>query len=94
LVPDLAESDVVYTQSITGYGHEDYAGRTVLILGGGDGGILYELLKQKPKYITMVDISFSCHNTVFVKKDFEGGLLCYFLQGGIGGWGWGYDMLD
>ena len=56
---DLAESDLPYTQAITGNGREDYAGKTVLILGGGDGGILHELRKEKPKYITMVDISFA-----------------------------------
>ena len=55
---DLAESDLPYTHAITGSGREDYAGKTVLILGGGDGGILHELLKQKPAYVVMVDISF------------------------------------
>lgn len=41
-----------------GSGKEDYAGKEVLILGGGDGGILAEAVKQKPKMITMVEISF------------------------------------
>ena len=54
--PDLAESDLAYTQAIMGYGHEEYAGKTVLVLGGGDGGILHELLKERPAFITMVDI--------------------------------------
>ena len=53
---DLAESDLAYTQAITGWGHESYTGRTVLVLGGGDGGILHEVLKQKPRFVTMVDI--------------------------------------
>lgn len=67
LLLDLAESDLVYTHTITGYSQEDYTDRTVLILGGGDGGILHELLKLKPKYITMVDISFYLlRNTVCV----------------------------
>ena len=57
-IVDLAESDLAYTHAITGHGHEDYTDKTVLILGGGDGGILHELLKEKPKFITMVDISF------------------------------------
>ncbi|XP_053296844.1 spermine synthase [Pleuronectes platessa] len=53
---NLAESDVAYTQAIIGSGKENYAGKEVLILGGGDGGILAEVVKQKPKMITMVEI--------------------------------------
>ena len=37
--PNLAESDLAYTQAITGYPNEKYDGKTVLILGGGDGGM-------------------------------------------------------
>lgn len=55
---DLAESDLPYTQAIMGSGKERYAGKEVLILGGGDGGILCEAVKLKPKMITMVEISF------------------------------------
>uniref|UniRef100_A0A3Q3JLN8 PABS domain-containing protein n=1 Tax=Monopterus albus TaxID=43700 RepID=A0A3Q3JLN8_MONAL len=55
---NLAESDLAYTQAIMGSGKENYAGKEVLILGGGDGGILAEVVKQKPKMITMVEISF------------------------------------
>ncbi|KAF1378615.1 hypothetical protein PFLUV_G00192380 [Perca fluviatilis] len=55
---NLAESDLAYTQAIMGSGRENYAGKEVLILGGGDGGILSEMVKQKPKMITMLDISF------------------------------------
>ncbi|TMS14070.1 Spermine synthase [Larimichthys crocea] len=40
---NLAESDLAYTQAIMGSGKENYAGKEVLILGGGDGGILAEL---------------------------------------------------
>lgn len=57
---DLAESDLAYTQAIMGSGKENYAGKEVLILGGGDGGILAEVVKQKPKMITMLEISFFC----------------------------------
>ncbi|XP_067350615.1 spermine synthase [Channa argus] len=53
---NLAESDSSYTQAIMGSGKENYAGKEVLILGGGDGGILAEVVKQKPKMITMVEI--------------------------------------
>lgn len=55
---DLAESDIAYTHAIMGCGKEDYSGKEVLILGGGDGGILFELVKLKPKMATMVEISF------------------------------------
>ena len=55
---DLAESDLPYTQAIIGGGRENYTGKEVLILGGGDGGILAEVLKLKPKMITMLEISF------------------------------------
>lgn len=54
---DLAESDLAYTKAIMGSGKENYAGKEVLILGGGDGGILAEVVKQKPKMITMLEIS-------------------------------------
>lgn len=37
-------------------GKENYAGKEIVILGGGDGGLLWELLKEKPKYITMLEI--------------------------------------
>ncbi|KAJ8347840.1 hypothetical protein SKAU_G00264290 [Synaphobranchus kaupii] len=53
---NLAESDLAYTQAIMGSGKEQYAGKEVLILGGGDGGILFEAVKLKPKMITMVEI--------------------------------------
>ncbi|XP_010285518.1 PREDICTED: spermine synthase, partial [Phaethon lepturus] len=53
---NLAESDLAYTQAIMGSGREDYTGKEVLILGGGDGGILYEIVKLKPKMVTMVEI--------------------------------------
>ncbi|XP_043928222.1 spermine synthase [Protopterus annectens] len=53
---NLAESDLPYTQAIMGSGKEDYTGKEVLILGGGDGGILYELVQLKPKMVTMVEI--------------------------------------
>uniref|UniRef100_G1NP87 PABS domain-containing protein n=1 Tax=Meleagris gallopavo TaxID=9103 RepID=G1NP87_MELGA len=50
---NLAESDLAYTRAIMGSGKEDYTGKEVLILGGGDGGILYEIVKLKPKMVTM-----------------------------------------
>ncbi len=54
----IAESDLVYTQALLGDGRVDYNDKSVLILGGGDGGVLHELLKQNPKSVVMVEISF------------------------------------
>ena len=56
---NLAESDTeAYTHAIMNLPHEDFGGKEVLILGGGDGGLLKELmeLERKPKFVTMVDI--------------------------------------
>ena len=52
----MAESDLAYTRAIMGSGKKDYTGKDVLILGGGDGGILCEIVKLKPKMVTMVEI--------------------------------------
>ncbi|KAH0624737.1 hypothetical protein JD844_032489 [Phrynosoma platyrhinos] len=52
---NLAESDLAYTQAIMGSGKEDYTDKEVLILGGGDGGILYEIVKLKPKMVLIED---------------------------------------
>jgi len=38
------------------HGVQDYKGKEVLILGGGDGALLHELVKEEPKFVTMVDI--------------------------------------
>jgi len=53
---NLAESDLSYTKAITGNGKEDYKGKEVLVLGGGDGGILRHLKDTGAKMITMIDI--------------------------------------
>ena len=69
---NLAESDLSYTRNLMCHGKQDYKviygaiqetgnilsfqDKEVLILGGGDGTLLYELLKEKPKFVTMVDI--------------------------------------
>ncbi|XP_037281323.2 spermine synthase isoform X1 [Rhipicephalus microplus] len=53
---NLAEKDINYTHGLMKYPSVSYADKEVLILGGGDGGLLCELLKEKPKYVTMVDI--------------------------------------
>ena len=52
----LGECDRIYTLTVCGIGRYDYKDKEILILGGGDGGILYELLKEEPKFITMAEI--------------------------------------
>lgn len=42
-------------------GKESYTGKEIVILGGGDGGLLWELLKEKPKFVTMLEV---CWNKV------------------------------
>lgn len=54
--PDLAESDLIYTESIMCRGKEDYKGKEILILGGGDGALLNELRKEQPKHVTMIEV--------------------------------------
>lgn len=57
---NLAEGDTVqYTHSLMNLPHENYKGKEVLILGGGDGGLikeLFELGDDCPAFVTMVDI--------------------------------------
>jgi len=55
---NLAESDLAYTRGLMNHGNMDYKDKQILILGGGDGALLHELLKEKspPSFVTMVDI--------------------------------------
>ncbi len=56
---NLAESDTAaYTHSVMNLPNENYDGKEVLILGGGDGALLKELLAlpNPPSFVTMVDI--------------------------------------
>ena len=55
---DLAESDLMYTHGLMTKGEASYEGKEILILGGGDGALLWELLKEKPKFVTMIDVSY------------------------------------
>ena len=52
----LGESDLIYTQTVAGIGTTNYRNKEVLILGGGDGGLLHELLKEQPKMIVMAEV--------------------------------------
>ncbi|XP_037934956.1 spermine synthase isoform X2 [Teleopsis dalmanni] len=53
---NIAESDLIYTETLMGRGIEDYKDKEICILGGGDGALLYELLKEKPKFVVMLEI--------------------------------------
>ncbi|XP_076246194.1 spermine synthase isoform X3 [Calliopsis andreniformis] len=53
---NMSEADLIYTETLMQRGKEDYAGKEIVILGGGDGGLLWELLKEKPKFVTMLEI--------------------------------------
>ena len=59
LIVVLGESDLVYTQTVCAMETENFEGKEVLILGGGDGGILHELRKLKPKHIIMAEVRIS-----------------------------------
>uniref|UniRef100_A0A182QE41 PABS domain-containing protein n=1 Tax=Anopheles farauti TaxID=69004 RepID=A0A182QE41_9DIPT len=53
---NIAEADLIYTETLMCRGTEDYAGKEICILGGGDGALLYELLKENPKHVVMLEI--------------------------------------
>lgn len=53
---NIAEADLIYTETLMARGVEDYAGKEICILGGGDGALLYELLKENPKHVVMLEI--------------------------------------
>lgn len=53
---NIAESDLIYTETLMGRGIEDYKNKEIVILGGGDGALLYELLKEQPKHVMMLEI--------------------------------------
>lgn len=67
----LGESDLVYTETLLGIGRNEFKDKTILILGGGDGGILHELLKQSPAYVLMAEVRIYFYKTlspVFIFK--------------------------
>lgn len=53
---NLAEVDTAYTYALMDRGNVSYKDKEILILGGGDGGLLWELLKEYPKFVTMAEI--------------------------------------
>jgi hypothetical protein len=52
----MSESDLIYTETLMQRGKENYEGKEIVILGGGDGALLWELLKEKPKFVYMVEV--------------------------------------
>lgn len=53
---NIAEADLIYTETLMQRGHVNYEGKEICILGGGDGALLYELLKENPKHVVMLEI--------------------------------------
>ncbi|CRL06661.1 CLUMA_CG019578, isoform A [Clunio marinus] len=53
---NIAEADLIYTETLMQRGKENYSGKEICILGGGDGALLYELLKENPKHVVMLEI--------------------------------------
>lgn len=53
---NIAEADLIYTETLMQRGKEDFKDKEICILGGGDGALLYELLKEKPKHVVMLEI--------------------------------------
>ena len=53
---NISEKDLIYTETLMQRGKEDYKGKEIVILGGGDGALLYELLKEQPKFVTMLEL--------------------------------------
>lgn len=53
---DISEADLIYTETLMQRGIQNYEGKEICILGGGDGALLYELLKENPGFVTMLEI--------------------------------------
>lgn len=53
---NIAEADLIYTETLMRRGIENYKDKEICILGGGDGALLYELLKEEPKHVVMLEI--------------------------------------
>lgn len=57
------------------YGNENYKGKEILILGGGDGALLCQLLKEDPAFVTMIDVNkFFAFFLQNLKPNFKGTL--------------------
>lgn len=54
--PSFSQEDISYLRALMDYGNICYKNREILILGGGDGALLHELLKENPMFVTLVEI--------------------------------------
>lgn len=54
--PNMSEKDIIYTKTILGNGEVKISGKNILVLGGGDGGILHEILNENPNFVTMLEL--------------------------------------
>ena len=80
IITDLAESDLSYTHGLMTKGEESYEGKEILILGGGDGALLWELLKENPKFVTMIDVrSWRRFSLIIFLMSF----LCYTVESNL-----------
>lgn len=52
----ISEKNDTYTPALARLHDLDYKEKKVLILGGGDGALLYQIVKRNPSSITMVEI--------------------------------------
>jgi predicted membrane-bound spermidine synthase len=75
---DISESDLIYTETLMQRGKENYEGKEIVILGGGDGALLWELLKEKPKFVYMLEVGIflmcCCLPTLFLQENNDGGI--------------------
>ena len=74
---DISESDLIYTETLMQRGKENYEGKEIVILGGGDGALLWELLKEKPKFVYMLEVGIilmcCCLSALFQKENTDDG---------------------
>ncbi|KAK3594006.1 hypothetical protein CHS0354_040753 [Potamilus streckersoni] len=52
----IGDKDIIYTETLLGVERNNFLDKTILILGGGDGGLLHELRKYHPRHVLLVEI--------------------------------------
>ena len=81
---DISESDLIYTETLMQRGKENYEGKEIVILGGGDGALLWELLKEKPKFVYMLEVGtilmFCCLPALLQKENKYDGISCKHIH--------------
>lgn len=53
---NMSEADDSYTLELMAFPLSSMEDKDILILGGGDGALLHELIKRNPKHVTMIEI--------------------------------------